>query len=239
MTVAGGGSVGGGGGGGGAGGGGKPGNKPNTKGAAKPKLFDTARWEHARVRLSDFSSMTRERCQGTLPSVLFVASVSLGLAALGIFFVYIGDEKYIVDVMVLGGLCLAVSFGSFLIGFIFVLRPIYNERQRLLDEERRERATEAPTSVLDSYFNPTLRMDETVVKEPVPSCSTAPPAETVMYDKDSLRGATHDSTGKLTPPSPPPLVHPLKDRPGTTSTLLTATESDDVFHMEDDIGVAW
>ena len=219
---------------GGAGATGKPGSKPVTKGSAKPKLFDTSRFQNARTRLSDFSSMTRERFRGYLGSVLFTALVSLGLMALGIFFVYFGDEKYIVDVIVLGGLCLVMGLVVFLMGFFFVLRPIYKERQQREEERRRERSAQRRFSDQGNNFrNAAFGEEEGGAPLPRPSTSTSHPPDDTLYDRASLR-ATPDPRGKLTPPSPPPLVQPLKDRPGTTSTVLTATDSEDVFHSEED-----
>lgn len=221
-------------GGGGAGATGKPGSKSVTKGSAKPKLFDTSRFQNARTRLSDFSSMTRERFQGSLGSVLFSALVSLGLMALGIFFVYFGDEKYIVDVIVLGGLCLGMGLVVFLMGFFFVLRPIYKERQQRAEERRREMFAQRHSSDQDYNFrNAASGEEEGDEPLPGPSTSTSHPANDTLYDRPILH-ATPDTRGKLTPPSPPPLVQPLKDRPGTTSTVLTAADSEDVFHSEED-----
>ena len=174
------------------------------------------------------------RFQGSLGSVLFTAIVSLGLVSLGIFFVYFGDEKYIVDVMVLGGLCLVMGLMVFLMGFLFVLRPICKERQQREMERRRERSAQRRFSDQGNNFR-NAAFEEEEGGAPLPRPPQAPPTPkmTPFYNRASLR-AIPDPKGKLTPPSPPPLVQPLKDRPGTTSTVLTATDSEDVFHSEED-----
>ena len=112
---------------------------------------------------SRFKAATRDitaaRGKGAVPALIFTTCVSLGLLILGIALVYVGDDKYIVDIMVLGGLCLVMGVGSLVVGCLYILTPIYRERKQRKQSER-EKAREAqpsqarPSSIQFSAIQP-------------------------------------------------------------------------------------
>ncbi|XP_070187254.1 uncharacterized protein [Littorina saxatilis] len=211
----------------------KPGPKPAAKTGVttknKPMLFDTSRFANRiTAATKDFRDMAKDRGgQGALSAILFVGIVGLGLIGLGIFLVSYGDEKYIVDLIVLGGLFLVMGVGSFVLGVIFVIWPIYKERRRLQDEERLQRAALASSNNQDNNLNPVFLFDEDNVDGPAPGTGSSAPVEGVLYDRDSLN-AVSDTRGKLSAPPPPPIAQPLKDRPGTTSSTVSSVDTSDV-----------
>ena len=70
----------------------------------------------------------------------FVTVVCLVLAALGIFLMAYGDDQYIIDLIVVGALCLVCGVIVLILGMVAVCRPLYMERkleEEIRNEERR------------------------------------------------------------------------------------------------------
>ncbi|KAL8623355.1 hypothetical protein ACOMHN_058604 [Nucella lapillus] len=203
----------------------------NTKAARKSKFFNSS---HLTAATASLSVVTQNK--GYLHAIIFTTCVGLGLLTLGAILVNIGDDKFIVDVMVLGGLCIVMATGSLVVGCIFFLRPVCKERKR------RTTVSSAPViSALppepspDAYFNAAFIMED-LSSQPPPDWGSSASVTSHLYDRESL-GATEAPRGKLVPPSPPPIAEPSIYGRSTASTVLTtvAAESDEMSELSNDL----
>ena len=126
------------------------GQKASNKSGIRPRLFDTKRFK-TRFNLlagkADMATLARqgETGESSLASAVLVLTVGLTMLALGIFLVAYGDDNYVVDLMVLGGLVLVFGVGVVLGGAACCVRPFlrWREMKRWEAMERREAAAAA------------------------------------------------------------------------------------------------
>lgn len=183
------------------------------------RFLDDSRFSVAIASISKatkaFSSFTGRGClESNALSTVFVFVVGLSLVGLGIFLVVYGNIHYVIDLLVVGSLCLVVGAFALVPGFIIL-------RNALRKKGKARHGTEIPPANEYSLRGNGMTA-QSAMSAAIPS-TTAPSAMSASVPSTSTAGSQHSKMSMFSyPHAQTNLRQHSKGRNDTISTMLSS-----------------